>query len=332
MNNLPENIAAIVRTLVQILRDRGENLPVKILSNANLDIRETNYDNWNGGTYGYTLDLQVPIDLYARIQDNLETIETDLLKKLKPLIRSYENEYLEKVIIAPKYIEDSDEDEKVDVEDTSHIKTISFWEQGYFRLFLSHISQHKETASQLQIKLKKYAISTFVAHEDIEPTKEWLDEIELALSSMDALAALLTERFNESKWSDQEVGIAIGRKIIVIPIRAGIDPYGFIGKYQGLSAHNKDIETLCKDIFNILLLNNATKLKMTNAIVNKLCNSKNFAESKDTTELLNTASINLNPDMIKKLLSATKNNRQVYDSFGVVDRLNSLIRVASEKG
>lgn len=42
---------------------------------------------------------------------------------------------------------------------------------------------------------------------------------------MDALIAILTPDFPESKWCDQEFGFSYGRKKLAIPIRIGIDPY-----------------------------------------------------------------------------------------------------------
>jgi hypothetical protein len=64
----------------------------------------------------------------------------------------------------------------------------TFWEPFHFRLFLNHLSSFKKKAGLLQTALRRYGISAFVAHVDIEPTKEWLDEIEAGLYSMDALA------------------------------------------------------------------------------------------------------------------------------------------------
>lgn len=96
-----------------------------------------------------------------------------------------------------------------------------FWLTNHFRLFISHLSEHKVKMSQLQGVLKEYGISAFVAHEDIEPTKEWQNEIEKALFSMDALTAVLTPDFDKSRWTDQEVGVAVGRGVLVIPIRKG---------------------------------------------------------------------------------------------------------------
>jgi len=63
----------------------------------------------------------------------------------------------------------------------------------------------KETA-QLKKSLELIGVSAFVAHTDIKPTTHWQEEIENALASMDAFVALLTEKFHESPWTDQEVG------------------------------------------------------------------------------------------------------------------------------
>lgn len=74
-----------------------------------------------------------------------------------------------------------------------------------------------------------------MAHEDVHPTKEWQDEIENALSSMDAFVALMTSDFHNSLWTDQEVGFALGRGVPIVAVKLGKDPYGFIGKFQALS-------------------------------------------------------------------------------------------------
>ena len=106
----------------------------------------------------------------------------------------------------------------------------TFWEPSHLRLFLSHLSTFKKTSGLLQAALRAYGISAFVAHVDIEPTKEWLDEIEAGLYSMDALVAILMPGFKESDWTDQEVGVAAGRGVLIIPIIRGLSPYGFISR------------------------------------------------------------------------------------------------------
>lgn len=118
------------------------------------------------------------------------------------------------------------------------------WIPDQFRLFITHLSADQKSATALKSALSVFRISGFVAHMDIEPTKEWQSVIEQALFTADALVALMTARFKESNWVDQETGIAIGRRLLVIPIRAGRDPYGFIGKYQALAIGTKDAATL----------------------------------------------------------------------------------------
>ena len=144
-----------------------------------------------------------------------------------------------------------------------------FWLPNHFRLFLTHLSSFKVQTSKLQKTLRNYGIGGFVAHEDIEPTKEWLAEIEKALFSMDALAAILMPGFHESNWTDHEVGVAVGRDVLVIPLRRGLDPYGFIGKYQGLQVKDKTVGQVASAIFNIILSNPKTKVRMLDCLVDQ---------------------------------------------------------------
>jgi len=47
-----------------------------------------------------------------------------------------------------------------------------FWEPNHFRLFLSHLSSFKEKTELLRRSLLSFEISSFVAHESIEPTRK----------------------------------------------------------------------------------------------------------------------------------------------------------------
>jgi hypothetical protein len=93
------------------------------------------------------------------------------------------------------------------------------WRDDHIRLFLTHTHPHKVLAKEVRERLLLYGIDTFVAHEMIEVSKEWQEEIELALATCDALAALVTEDLINSAYCDQEIGFAMGRRIVVIPVR-----------------------------------------------------------------------------------------------------------------
>lgn len=157
--------------------------------------------------------------------------------------------------------------------------TTSFWKIGHFKLFISHLSSFKQKAGIIKSELEKYGISGFVAHEDIEPTKEWQEEIEKGLFTMDALCALLMPGFKESNWTDQEIGIAIGRGVLVIPIRKELDPYGFIGKFQGFQGVGKKVHEVADGIFEILIKNPKTRNTLINCLIDLFLLSNNEKEA-----------------------------------------------------
>lgn len=198
-----------------------------------------------------------------------------------------------------------------------------FWEKDFFKLFLSHVSVFKKETAELQQALSEYGITSFVAHEDIEPTKEWQNEIEVSLKTMDGLAALLTKSFHESKWTDQEVGVAIGRCVPIIAVRFDLDPYGFIGKYQGLQGKGKSMSQLAEEIMQILLANENSQQKMVHALVHSFAESNSYTESKKKIGLIEGVPY-LSSDLIQLLEKSVKENRQVRGSYGVPESIKSL--------
>lgn len=201
----------------------------------------------------------------------------------------------------------------------------SFWKPQEPCLFISHISDFKTEATTYRNCLSAFGINGFIAHQDIEPTKEWQNEIEVALLTMDALLALLSPRFNESKWTDQEVGVAVGRRIPVIPVRIGLDPYGFIGKYQAVQGLSRNTPDVCDEILTILLKKPVIESKITEALVRKLADSVSWAAAKKNMDYLERCH-HLRPEMVKMLQKAIEENSQVRDSWRVPDRINALIK------
>lgn len=200
----------------------------------------------------------------------------------------------------------------------------TFWAPGRFRMFISHISAKKHCAARLQMELEKFAISGFVAHADIAPTRQWQREIELALNTMDAITALLHEGFKESNWTDQEIGVAIGRRVLVIPIKVDLDPYGFIGMFQAIQGAGMKTSTIAEKIFSILLQHGETSLRITEAAVEKFIASGSYAEAKSNVELLSNCP-KLTGEMKEKIAEAAKSNSQIRDAFGVPEKVQRLV-------
>jgi hypothetical protein len=133
------------------------------------------------------------------------------------------------------------------------VKAADFWLPGYFRLFISHISANKARMSTMKGTLGYWGVSAFVAHEDIQASREWRDEVEAGLETMQVLVAVVQPGFKESDWCTQEVGYALGKKIDIIPLRAGMDPFGFFGKFQGIQVKGLTPETVALEIVRTLL-------------------------------------------------------------------------------
>jgi len=205
---------------------------------------------------------------------------------------------------------------------SSHIAP-AFWQPGYFRLFLSHLSAESGRASELRAELTSYAISAFVAHRDIAPTKDWQEQIELALHTSDALCALMHPGFHESYWTDQEVGVAMGRRILIVSVRLGQDPYGFIGKFQAMPGTGRTTPILARALFDLLAGNKQTSSRMAEALTTRFENASTYKEAKDAItliELLPSPGARIHDRLSAALLA----NDQVGSAYGVPERVKAL--------
>ncbi len=202
-------------------------------------------------------------------------------------------------------------------------KETTFWRAGHFKLFLSHLTSFKVNTAKLQNTLKQYAISSFVAHEDIEPSKEWQIEIEAALQTMDAMAAVLMPGFKESNWCDQEVGVAVARDVLIIPVRKGLDPYGFIGKYQGIQAKSKNLGEVAGEIFQTIISSPKTRTKILRSISNAISQSTEINDATDKVLLLHSIE-EIPEDILKNLSDEVSENNLLINSLPFIRELNKL--------
>ena len=248
--------------LGDFFRHKGDQSLILVLDNSKPEIVYDTSDGWNGRTDYHTLKLLIPMGLFARLEADREKLEKTISTSLKALLPDTEGHVLGAVSIKPKLRENPVRIVEVEVN--------RLWEAGFIRAFLSHLTENKREVGQLKAALAWYGISGFVAHEDIEPTSEWRIEIENALWSMDTMIALVVPEFHKSKWTDQEVGVAMGRGIPIIPVKWGIDPHGFISKYQALSIGPDRPELIASGVVDILLHKEALVEKMKEAMVTTL--------------------------------------------------------------
>jgi hypothetical protein len=206
-----------------------------------------------------------------------------------------------------------------------------FWTKGQLRLFVSHLAAHRAFAGELQEALAKYGISAFVAHNDIEPTAEWQTQIETALGTCDALVALLHPNFHESRWTDQEIGYAMGRGVPVFSVRFGQDPYGFIGRFQAFNGNGKTADQLAHELFLVYLTHKQTERAVASALVGLFEKSNSFAMAKRLIGQLETLQY-WETGFSGRIAAAVEANGQIEGSWGVPDRVTALIEAWKQKG
>lgn len=199
------------------------------------------------------------------------------------------------------------------------------WENEHFRLFLTHIATQKQVARDLKSCLAPYGVDAFVAHADIEPGKEWRAVIESALFSCDALAGLLHSGFRESPWCDQEIGIALGRGIPVVPIQFDFAPYGFFGSVQAVNnGDNQTPTTLAHSLVRVLLKQNKTATTLIEAIVLRLCRANSFKQANTLSKLLADEAPPLSRDQAEQLRHAQTHNPELQGAYDFDPHLSSI--------
>ncbi len=177
------------------------------------------------------------------------------------------------------------------------------------RVFLSYSHVDGFLAEQLKHSLERYGLEVFMAHEDIEPSKIWQDEIIRSLKACDVFIPILTHNFSQSKWTDQESGIAFAEGKVIIPIKVEIDPYGFLHKFQALKYSENRIGIGLKIIEAIRI-----KIELTESVkdsaIRAFANSSTFDEANNIAKILGTfESFNIN--QINELARLYLRNNQI---------------------
>ena len=310
----PRSASEVVATLGELFINQQKPELAELLESAVAYIEQTDYDNWDGGTYSWALRLEIPVSIYAKFESSLETVESQISKKLGLLDRIYPRDHLSEVTILPISSATAALGKKVV---PSGLDILRLWGDGKFKLFLNHVSAHKVSIGKLGTALSVYGVSPFVAHVDIEPSLEWRDEIEIALRSMDALAALVTPEFHASPWTDQEVGWAFGRGVLTLPVMLGATPYGFLGKFQGVPGGDlQRPEDLSALIVKALLGNRQTHAEMRRALVAAFAAVFTYKQAKLVSEIL-VQLTDFTDEEKSAIWKAYDDNSQIKDSYGV---------------
>jgi hypothetical protein len=198
------------------------------------------------------------------------------------------------------------------------------WVPDRLRVFISHVHAVRAEVGDLARFLEGYGCTCFVAHTQIEPSQDWQDVIERALASCHGLVAYVTEEFHASRWTDQEVGWALGRGIPTVPVNAGSQPYGFFGSIQAIQRGQLTAWQLSLPVFRAIAVGSFRAAPArrpqapdaARAVVRAFCNCGSYDVTRARFPLLEFIPRDLwTREMVAELEQATADNNQISEAF-----------------
>jgi hypothetical protein len=135
--------------------------------------------------------------------------------------------------------------------------------------------------------------------------------MQTALATCEALVALLNPGFHQSKWTDQEIGYAMGRDVPVSSVRYGEDPYGFIGRFQAFDGNGKTAAQLARELFDAYRKHKKTQARMAEILVSLFEESDSYAIARARIGYLEELET-WDPSFSTRLQAALKNTSSVY--------------------
>ena len=89
-----KHFSPVFRTALSLMQTRGHEHYCQLIQQAEISVVNTDFDNWNGGTYGYTVYLSLPVKVYATLsKEEIEAVEKLLVESLNEVTKGDDNNY-----------------------------------------------------------------------------------------------------------------------------------------------------------------------------------------------------------------------------------------------
>ena len=298
---------------------------------------ETTYDNWDGGTSGHDVHLFLTIEELSKVDiDDIKTTARTICDDLNKVSEAVQDEFFANVHL--DVLDEDDEKcqraEPLLSRPSIDPDALSIWKKGMVRLFITHRDEHKTRANELAKALVPYGISSFVAHDSIQPMTIWQTEIVNGLETMDVLLAFITDDLHNSIWANQEIGFALGRNVPIIPLKLqDQDPGGFIGKHQALKCKYDEVAKAAPQVYKVLgdKLGNAERLNA--SLISAFVESPGFIETKQRFNRMRAAVSRLTDADLAKIVNGFRTNAQLHNAYHlkISDRLRTFLKDTTGK-
>ena len=222
-----ENEVARIKVVEDLIKDYPRN--VGIMPKAHY---ETVMDIINSA-----LDIYLQDTLEAKAKSGLDAFDM----KIQEIRRVANSELLK--------------DRKTNLFDKYFETPVTSPKRKKVEVFFSYSHMDRVLAGKMAAFLTQRGIGVFLAHEDIEVSKEWREEIFQHLKSADVLIALLTPNYERSVWANQEPGYMIGKGGKIVPLIVGetqIKKFGFLEALQGISVKEESLVDCFEEILRTI--------------------------------------------------------------------------------
>lgn len=106
MEDFPLTSKNILQALIGYFDSKGVNQITDFLLASQIQAVQVSYDNWNGGTYYYCLNIEVPSAKFKLITTQREVYEQQILEKAQLLSRPYPNHTIHQINLIPTLLDE----------------------------------------------------------------------------------------------------------------------------------------------------------------------------------------------------------------------------------
>jgi hypothetical protein len=179
--------------------------------------------------------------------------------------------------------------------------------------FISYASAIKTIAGEIKSNLDRFGFNCFLAHEDIPPQTEWPSGIISALKSCDLFLPLLTPKFIESYYCQQETGFAYARGIEILPVMISEAPMGMIANLQAVRFNQNDFDTSCWKIVKHVGKNPAVSESVLDSIIAWFGESESYDPANERAEMI-LDEFDFSDAQVETIREHIRSNRQIHQT------------------
>jgi hypothetical protein len=272
---------------IRLIKDAASSLSSRPVAEIQLTLQEFGVETWHY--------VESDLDSFTYCTRQLQACDDDVLVSVQEFLNG---------------------------EDAAPVESQVLWGPEPGRAFLSHVHENREFAGEVKGFLPHFGISGFVAHADINPSKQWRGAIKEALATCHIFVAFIDDGFHQSQWCDQEVGWALSRDIPILPVRprdfdrSAVRKDGFLEEHQDVfldDASGRLSYWIAEQVFNSFVTHARTREVGVMALAEAFVNSGSFDQTRRLWSIIERQTLIESPQL-RRLEYAVQTNRQVYEA------------------